>query len=87
MVNLHALGHDQRIAQLVERDIRVLGDQFLQKGLMRCKLPPVRAADPAAPAQPSRADGSLGPIVFPLQARASSAPPQREHSNPLQDKP
>jgi hypothetical protein len=40
VVNLHALGHDQRIAQLVERDITVLGDQIFEKGLMRCKLPP-----------------------------------------------
>ena len=34
----HALGISQRIAQLKERDIGVLRDQFLKEGLMRSEL-------------------------------------------------
>ncbi len=34
----HALGISQRIAQLEERDIGALRDQFLKEGLMRSEL-------------------------------------------------
>lgn len=34
----HAGRRGQRIAQLKERDIRVLGDQLFKESLMRCEL-------------------------------------------------
>lgn len=38
MMDLHSLRFSQSIAQLVERDVWVLCDQFLEERLMQCQL-------------------------------------------------
>ena len=58
----HALGIGQRIAQLEERDVGVLGDQFFKESLMRDQLSPAArrslrgrfcmASDPHLPRPP-----------------------------------
>lgn len=39
-MRLHVLGIGQRIAQLHEREVAVLRDQFLKESLVRCQLCP-----------------------------------------------
>ena len=79
----HALGISQRIAQLKERDIGVLRDQFLEEGLVRRQLALAAVATGVpVPHGPWSLPGV--PIVRQWQVIPSDATPPRVHLPLLQ---